>query len=227
MKKVLAFILVLLMICSLCGCRLSYKELNLGFWTIQVPAILDDGQDGVHEDFSGNGNYNGGHYEDPVDVPPNRHTPDSALEILETVWASYSEDEKFFAMGGGYGNLTDNKPGAIATNDTDTLQYMLRVPEAQLEGVSEAASLLHGMNANTFTAGAFKVNDAAAFTTAMREAIQGNVWMCGYPEQLVIATFGNEFVVVAYGNSTLISNFQAKLFAAYPGGMTLVNEPIL
>ena len=104
---------------------------------------------------------------------------------------------------------------------------MLLVPEAELEGVSEAASLLHAMNANTFTSGAFKVADAAAFTTAMQTAIQGNMWMCGFPEQLVIFTFGNEFVVYAFGNGELVANFQAKLAAAHPDAVLAVNEPIM
>ncbi len=152
--------------------------------------------------------------------------PGSALEVLETVWASYGEEEMFFAMGGGYESMTDGKPGAIAATDTDSIQYMLLVPEAELAGVTEAASLLHAMNANTFTAGAFKVNDAAAFATAMQSAVQGNMWMCGFPEQLVIFTFGNEFAVVAFGNGELIANFQAKLTAAYPDAVIAINEPI-
>ena len=153
--------------------------------------------------------------------------PASALEVLETVWATYGEDEMFFAMGGGYESMTDNKPGAIAATDTDSIQYMLLVPEAELAGVTEAASLLHAMNANTFTAGSFKVNDAAAFATAMQSAVQGNMWMCGFPEQLVIFTFGNEFAVVAFGNGELIANFQAKLAAAYPDAVLAINEPIM
>ena len=158
---------------------------------------------------------------------PEVKLPASALEILETVWATYGEDEMFFAMGGGYESLTDNKPGAVLATDTDSLQYMLLVPEAELANISEAASLLHAMNANTFTSGAFKVADAAAFTTAMQTAIQGNMWMCGFPEQLVIFTFGNEFVVYAFGNGELVANFQAKLAAAYPDAVLAVNEPIV
>ena len=158
---------------------------------------------------------------------PSVKLPASALEVLETVWASYGEDEMFFAMGGGYESMTDNKPGAIAATDTDSIQYMLLVPEAELAGVTEAASLLHAMNANTFTAGSFKVNDAAAFATAMQSAVQGNMWMCGFPEQLVIFTFGNEFAVVAFGNGELIANSRAKLTAAYPDAVLAINEPIM
>lgn len=158
---------------------------------------------------------------------PEVKLPGSALEILETVWASYPEEEKFFCGGGGYENMTDGAPGALAATDTDALQYQLLVPEAEVAGVTEAASLMHAMNANTFTCGAFKVNDAAAFATAMQPAVQGNMWMCGFPEQLVIFTFGNAYTVVVFGNGEIVANFQAKLVAAYPDAVVAVNEPIL
>lgn len=157
---------------------------------------------------------------------PSVKLPASALEVLETVWNALGENEKFFAMGGGYENMTDNKPGAVAATDADTLQFMLLVPEAQLANVTDAASLMHAMNANTFTAGSFKVTDAAAFATAMREAVQGNMWMCGFPEKLLIVTFGNEFATVVFGNGELVSNFQAKLVAAYPDAVVVIDEPI-
>ena len=38
-------------------------------------------------------------------------TVGSALEILETVWGQFGEDEKFFTMGGDYDNMVDNAPG--------------------------------------------------------------------------------------------------------------------
>ncbi len=157
---------------------------------------------------------------------PEVKLPASALEVMETVWASYGEDEMFFAMGGGYESLTDGKPGAVAATDTDTLQFMLLVPEAQLSSVTEAASLLHAMNANTFTGATFKVADAAAFVTAMQTAVQNNQWMCGFPEELLIVTFGNEFATVVFGNGELVANFQSKLTAAYPDAVIAVSEPI-
>ena len=54
-----------------------------------------------------------------------------ALTILNTVWASYSEDEKFPAAGGDYSeeNMTDGKPGKayliINNSRTDTTTVAL------------------------------------------------------------------------------------------------------
>lgn len=136
-----------------------------------------------------------------------------ALAALETAWNALGETEKPFAMGGGYENMVDNAPGAVSTEDAAYLTNMLLVPEAELSKISAAASVVHAMNQNTFTAGAFNLVDGAdygAFATAMREAIQGNRWMCGFPEKLYIANVGNCLVVV-YGNGEVVDTFCGKL----------------
>ena len=90
----------------------------------------------------------------------------------------------------------------------------------------EAASLVHAMNLNTFTAGAFKVADAAAFAETMHEAIASNQWMCGFPEKMVIATFGNEYVLAMFGLNDAINPFEEKLVAAYPEATIVYSEAI-
>ncbi len=153
--------------------------------------------------------------------------PASALEVLENIWALYGEDEKFFAMGGfkldteGVPVTVDGAPGVV--EDNDYLNYTLLVPAEQT--VTEAASLMHAMNANTFTCGAYKVADVQAFASAMQTAIQGNQWMCGFPERLLIANVGG-IVVVAFGHTDAMTPFQTHLEAAYAGAELLVNEAI-
>ena len=150
-------------------------------------------------------------------------TVGSALEILETVWAQFGDDEKFFVMGGDFDNMVDGAPGK-ATN-TDFFTANLIVPAEQVAGITEAASLIHGMNANTFTCAAYAVADAQTFATAMQTAIQGNHWMCGFPEKRGIAEVEG-FVVVMFGHGDAVNPFQTKLAAAYPTTNILVDEAI-
>ena len=35
------------------------------------------------------------------------------VDVLNTVWGTYGDDEKFFAMGGDYDNMVDSAPGAV------------------------------------------------------------------------------------------------------------------
>jgi predicted small lipoprotein YifL len=147
----------------------------------------------------------------------------SALEILETVWAQFGEDEKFFVMGGDFDNMVDGAPGKVT--NSDFIAGNLLVPADQTANITDVASLLHAMNANTFTCAAYAVADVNAFATAMQTAIQGNQWMCGFPEKLLIAEVGG-YVVVAFGHGDAVNPFQTKLTAAYPTTQILVDEPI-
>lgn len=147
----------------------------------------------------------------------------SALEILETVWGQFGDDEKFFAMGGDFDNLVDGAPGKAS--NTDFLTGNLIVPADQTANITDAASLLHSMNANTFTGAAYAVADVQAFANAMQTAIQGNHWMCGFPEKLVIAEVSG-YVVVLFGHGDAVNPFLTKLTAAYPTTNVLVEEAI-
>ena len=151
-------------------------------------------------------------------------TVGSAVEVLENVWALYNEEtEKFFAMGGDFDAPVDNAPGA-ATN-AEWLEFSLLIPNAELANVTEAASLMHGMNANTFTAGCYKVADVDAFAATMQNAIQNNQWMCGFPENLYIANVGG-YCVVAFGLNDTMNVFKTHMAEAYPSAIELVNEAI-
>ena len=157
-----------------------------------------------------------------VDVPA------SALEILEKVWGSYGEDEKFPVYGGNMGeNVVDNAPGAFDITDTDGLTYTLLVPAEQTANIDGAASLVHGMLANNFTCGVFHATgDAKAFAEAMKTAVFGNRWMCGMPEKVLVSVIGGEYVLVAFGINDAINPFQTKLAAAYPAAEQLYFEDL-
>ena len=169
---------------------------------------------------------NGGNTTPETTTEPVVAGPASALEVLQNIWALYADDQKFFAMGGDFNNPVDGAPGAVDVTVVDFLTYNLLIPEAEQANVTEAASLIHAMNANTFTCGAYKVADPAAFATAMQAAVQGNQWMCGFPEKLVVASFGGGYVLVAFGVNDAMTPFMTNLKAAYPAAELLVDEAI-
>ena len=157
--------------------------------------------------------------------------PADALELLNTVWASYSEDEKFPAAGGDYdeANMTDGAPGRFGVADGDALEFSLTFPAADAGKLSDAASLVHMMNLNTFTAGAFHVTDAAdvdGIVSDLKDNVMARQWMCGFPDKLVIATLGN-YVVSCYGAEDLVDTFRDKLTAAYADAAVVCDEPIV
>lgn len=160
----------------------------------------------------------------------NNSQPASALELLNAVWANYSDDDKFPAAGGDFdeANMTEDAPGNFSVEDGDALDYSLSFPAADAGKLSDAASLTHMMNANTFTAGAFHVassSDVDSVVSDLKDNIMNRQWMCGFPDKLVIATLGN-YVVSVYGDEELVNTFRDKLQAAYSDAAIAYDEMI-
>jgi predicted small lipoprotein YifL len=154
---------------------------------------------------------------------------ESALAVLEDIWANYGEDEKFFVVGGNMENPVDGAPGNYDMAYAENLSWNLLVPAEQLANVDQAATMIHAMNANTFTSGVVHLTegtDAAAFAEMMREAIQGNMWMCGFPETLTVAVLEGGYVLIAFGVNDAMNPFMAHFNEAYGNPTMLINEPV-
>lgn len=95
-----------------------------------------------------------------------------ALTLLNTVWASYTDDEKFPAAGGDYdeANMTDGAPGKVGLDDASSVEYLVSVPADVVSKFDDAASLFHMMNLNTFTCGAYRLKDAADVDSVPRRS---------------------------------------------------------
>lgn len=164
--------------------------------------------------------------ETPSETPAAQDT--GALSLLTSVWSTYSEDDKFPAAGGDAEHSVDDAPGSFDVSNADSLTYQLTFPSADVSLIDGAASLVHMMNLNTFTCGAFHVSDADNVSTVaadIRSAVQGKQWMCGFPDKLVIFTSG-QYVVSVYGNESLVNTFRDKFVAAHSGASTVYDEAI-
>ena len=154
-----------------------------------------------------------------------------ASEILHTVWGTYEEEEMFPVGGGDSENMSMEGPATFDISKTEELEAFLNFPAASADKIDDAASMMHMMNANTFTAGAYHVADSAdltAVTDAIKDKVMNNHLMCGFPETLIIVQVSDSYVVSAYGNGELIDNFKTKLLAAYEGAAeVLVEESIM
>ena len=156
--------------------------------------------------------------------------PSSPLNLLNTVWKSYSEDDKFPASGGDYSeeNAKDDAPGKFDVSDSAVLESTLAVPEDSADLLKNAASLTHMMNLNTFTAGAFQLKDsknADKFAKAMKESIENRRWVCGFQDKFVIIKV-NGYVVSAFGAEDLIDTFKSKTLKAYQDAKVYCEENI-
>ena len=155
--------------------------------------------------------------------------PADATALLTAVWDAHSDDEKFPAAGGDYETSVDDAPGAFDPSNADNLNFLLTVPTEDASLIDDAASLMHMMNANTFTCGALRVkngDDAAKLAEDLRDAIQNKQWMCGFPDKLVIFTY-DQYVVSLYGDEELVNTFRDKFTATYSDSTIAYDEAIL
>lgn len=158
--------------------------------------------------------------------------PASALEVLETVWGLYAEEEKFSIYGGNpKENYEDNiwdAPGNYDLAD-ENMSFNLLIPADQIPNVDDVASMTHGMMANNFNSAVFHLtagNDAAAFAEALYQSVSGNMWICGMPERVIVATLG-DYVIMAYGVNDAMTSFETHLAEAYPDAKLVYNESLI
>ena len=149
------------------------------------------------------------------------------VDILTAVWETYKEEEKFPCTGGDFNNTVDNAPGTFDITDKASLESVLLVPQDIMENIDTAASLMHMMNANTFTCGAFHLNDANAlddFIAKLEEKIVNNPWMCGFPDTLIIVKIDDTNIVSAFGHADIIENFKGKLLDVHNGAEVVTEK---
>lgn len=151
------------------------------------------------------------------------------LELLQTVWSAIPEESRFPSYGGTVTEEIQEGPGALDVSDTDFLTYTMLVPKEQANHISQAAALIHLMNGNAFTCGAYQLEGvtAADFTAALSENIQNNQWMCGFPDRLIIVRLGENTVLAAFGWDDAMTLFLDAMTQSYSDQMTItVDEAI-
>ena len=151
-----------------------------------------------------------------------------ATALLTEVWNAHADSEKFSVTGGDYDNMVDEAPGKIGTEDGEARNSLFAFPADMADKVDDGAALTHMMNANTFTAAAYHVANAAdteTLTKALRDSIQSHQWMCGFPDKLVIMTVG-DYVLALYGAEDLCDTFKTHTENLYPGTAVVYDEAI-
>ena len=174
-----------------------------------------------------------GKKEDVTETPaPEAATVDvaDATELLSNVWGTYTEAELFPIGGGDYENVVMDAPGKYDVSKAEEMDSVLGLPQSSAAMIDDAASMMHMMNANTFTCGAYHLTDASkqqAFADALKENIMNRQWMCGFPDTLLIASVGDEYVVSAFGNAEIMETFKTKLTAQYEAAEVMYEESLV
>jgi len=152
-----------------------------------------------------------------------------ATDLLTQVWNSYADADKFPAGGGDFDNIVMDAPGKYDVSKTEEMDSTLGFPQNCATMIDDAASVMHMMNANTFTGGVYHVTDTANQDTvvdALKDNIMNRQWMCGFPDTLIVAKVGGEYVVSAFGNAEIIETFKTNLETTFELTDVVVEESL-
>ncbi len=155
---------------------------------------------------------------------------EGAVGILDSIWSVYTDDEKFPASGGDYNpeNMRDDAPGKYGIDDAAELDNTFGIAEADVALIDDAASLMHMMNLNSFTAGAFHVTDKdsiASIAQNIKDGILAKHWMCGFPDEYIVYQV-DDYIISAYGLTDFIEPFVEKITSVYPDAVELYKGSI-
>jgi hypothetical protein len=242
MKKLMALLLAALLLALFVACGMTADD-------GKIPGDGDPTNEGNPDDThntdnsnnnnnNNNGNNGNNGNNNNTDSGANKEentTPPSyqnAHELLAHIWATYGAEERFPATGGDYNNVVENAPGAFDLTHADAaanIDSLLSFPSEQLSNIDNAASLIHSMNTNILTCGAFHVTDQSkvqACADSIKNHIMTKQFICGSPEKLIVLHVPGNYLIVLYGAADVTGMFAQKTMALIPDTAVLVEQPL-
>lgn len=212
MKKIAAILLVGVILTNCVSCVRNDK--NNGDKNDTQNTAQDNTQNDVSDTAKGT--------EESVKEPKVK----DAEEILTKIWNTYEAsdtdnnmyNDRFPILGGHYESYSEEAPGQYDISKAEDLQKSMCFPAEKIGLIDDAATMVHLMNANTFSAGVYHVKDEADMNEvvkAIEDCITKNQWLDGEPDELLIVTIGNHYVLSAFGEDELIAYFKAGIQKAY------------
>mgnify|MGYP001102808841 FL=1 len=153
-----------------------------------------------------------------------------SLEVLNTVVKVYGEDELFAMYGGDQANAVMDAPGKFDISKTDELDFTLGLPQEQFSSLEDAASMVHMMNANTFTGAVYRLKDGTdmdAFADAVKSNLLARQWVCGQPDTILIINVDGRYVITAFGVAEMIEIFKNHALETLTGAQVMVEAPVI
>ena len=152
-----------------------------------------------------------------------------ALDVLSAVEDAYEEGDRFAIYGGDQEHAVMDAPGTFDVTRTEEMGFTLGLPQSQFSNVEDAASMIHMMNANTFTGAAYRLKDGTDVKTFADEAkdnILATQWMCGIPDTLLIVNVDGTYVITAYGEAGIMETLKNNAISVFEEAEILVETPV-
>lgn len=195
MKKLIALMMVLAIIASFAACGTEKKETEDTTTTTTENVTEDTTPDTTEKVTTDTDN----------ELVIGEDT--AALEIMEYAWVALGGERQPAVIGGHFSAEYTTGPYTYELTYAEDLAATLLLPEDQMDKVTDAATAVHMLNANSMTAGVIKLaegTDVKAFADAVADRIVNNQWMCGFPEKMAIIQINEDYLFITYGLYELI-----------------------
>jgi hypothetical protein len=160
-------------------------------------------------------------------------TGDDCAALISRIWQAFPTDNKFPVVGGDEAHSNAEGPAEYSIADSEALDAVLGFPASYIDKIDGAASMMHAMNQNTFTCGAYRFknsDDMEAGIAALKDNILSRRWMCGFPDSLLIMSLPDNYVIAIWGinaGTGIITNFKETAKNTVNGVQVIVEEPIV
>lgn len=168
---------------------------------------------------------------DPTDAPTGGTVSgeSEAVDLLSSIWDKFGDDEKFASYGGDVENAVDNAPGQLDLKNVEEITSKFMLPQEHIGKVKDAASLVHLMNSNIFTAALFRLENAAdteAVADAIFQRLQNQQWICGSPDRLLVAEVLPGRILMVYAGNDAMTMFREKMDAVFADAVILHDQAV-
>lgn len=225
MKKLIAILLAVLMVACFAACGATEDPTDPTSDEIVTDLVTDSNVT--------DGNATAGDVNEEItdDVTEDEIVADdsAAVAALSAVWNEVVADEALIAA---FGATSSEEiagyfmaPAAFDMSDPESVSATFQISADNAANVEEIAFVMHMMNANNLTAAAYVLaegTDTVDFANSIKDDIAAAQWICGAPEQVVIAEVEGA-VIAAFGGADVITAFNTVLAA---NGTVLVNDMI-
>ena len=219
MKKLIALVMALAIIASFAACGSKEEETE----TTTIPTTEQ-----VVEDATGEETEEQTTIGSAVLEAPEITDTTAAVDILDYIWMAMGAEHQPASYGGHFSEEYTGGPATYDLTYAEDLAATLLLPEDRMDAVTDAATVVHMLNANTMTAGLVRLHEGAdveGFAQAVADRIMNNRWMCGFPEKMVITQIDEEYLFIAYGAAEMLNPMANGMGASWTVN-ELYNQPL-
>ena len=136
-------------------------------------------------------------------------TDKSSQEVLQEIWDTDKDSNKPTIIGGMGVDTIEDGVQALEISDTEGILNTYAIPKDVSEAALNGAGIMNAMMANNFTASVLqmgKTDDVKNSADAVVKGLKENHWLCGMPEEYIVATSGN-YIITAFGLTDTLKPF--------------------